>query len=64
MASAMIKEYPQLLKSTQQPDIHSFMLQNTFMHIQSIGAVTEQKLWDSDINNWDLFTDDISIPFS
>jgi uncharacterized protein YprB with RNaseH-like and TPR domain len=34
------------------------------MHIQSIGTVTEQKLWDSGINNWDLFTDDISIPLS
>jgi uncharacterized protein YprB with RNaseH-like and TPR domain len=40
------------------------MLQNTFIHIQSIGAVTEQKLWDSGINNWDLFTDEISIPLS
>ena len=34
------------------------------MHIQSIGAITEQKLWDSGINNWDLFTDDIQIPLS
>jgi uncharacterized protein YprB with RNaseH-like and TPR domain len=40
------------------------MLQNTFIHIQGIGAVTEQKLWDLGINNWDLFTDDISIPLS
>lgn len=40
------------------------MLQNTFLHIQSIGAVTEQKLWNSGIHNWDLFTDDISIPLS
>jgi hypothetical protein len=35
------------------------MLHNTFIHIQSIGAVTEQKLWDSGIHNWDLFTADI-----
>jgi uncharacterized protein YprB with RNaseH-like and TPR domain len=40
------------------------MLQNSFIHIQSIGTVTEQKLWDSGINNWNLFTDDISIPLS
>ena len=63
-SSAVVQEYPQLFKSIQQPDIDPIMLQNTFMHIQSIGAVTEQKLWDSGINNWDLFTDDISIPLS
>jgi uncharacterized protein YprB with RNaseH-like and TPR domain len=40
------------------------MLQNSFIHIQSIGTVTEQKLWDSGINNWNLFTDDISTPLS
>jgi uncharacterized protein YprB with RNaseH-like and TPR domain len=40
------------------------MLQNTFIHIQSIGAITEQRLWESGINNWDLFTGDISIPLS
>ena len=40
------------------------MLHNTFIHIQSIGAVTEQKLWDSGIHNWDLFTDDIQNPLS
>jgi uncharacterized protein YprB with RNaseH-like and TPR domain len=40
------------------------MLQNTFIHIQSIGAITEQKLWESDLRDWDTFSDDISIPLS
>ena len=40
------------------------MLQNTFIHIQSIGAITEQRLWESGLRDWDAFTDDISIPFS
>ena len=34
------------------------------MHIQSIGAVTEQRLWEAGLTNWDGFTDDISIPLS
>jgi uncharacterized protein YprB with RNaseH-like and TPR domain len=40
------------------------MLQNTFIHIQSIGAITEQRLWESGLSNWDAFSDDISIPLS
>ena len=40
------------------------MLQNTFIHIQSIGAFTEQKLWESGLRDWDTFSDDISIPLS
>jgi uncharacterized protein YprB with RNaseH-like and TPR domain len=40
------------------------MLQNTFIHIQSIGALTEQKLWESGLRQWDAFSDDISIPVS
>ncbi len=40
------------------------MLQNTFMHIQSIGALTEQRLWESGIRDWDAFSDDISMPLS
>ena len=40
------------------------MLQNTFMHIQSIGAITEQRLWESGIRDWDAFSDDLSIPLS
>jgi uncharacterized protein YprB with RNaseH-like and TPR domain len=40
------------------------MIQNTFMHIQSIGQVTEQRLWEWGFSNWDAFTDDISIPLS
>jgi len=40
------------------------MLQNTFIHIQSIGAITEKRLWESGLGDWDAFTDDISIPLS
>jgi uncharacterized protein YprB with RNaseH-like and TPR domain len=40
------------------------MLQNTFIHIQSIGAITEQRLWDSGLRDWDTFSDDISIPIA
>jgi hypothetical protein len=40
------------------------MLQHTFMHIQSIGAVTEQRLWEAGLSDWDAFTSDISIPLS
>jgi uncharacterized protein YprB with RNaseH-like and TPR domain len=34
------------------------------MHIQSIGAVTEQRLWESGLSDWDAFSNDISIPLS
>ena len=40
------------------------MLQNTFIHIQSIGAITEQKLWESGLRDWNKFSGDISIPLS
>jgi uncharacterized protein YprB with RNaseH-like and TPR domain len=40
------------------------MLQNTFIHIQSIGAITEQKLWEAGLSDWDAFSDDISISIS
>jgi hypothetical protein len=40
------------------------MLQNTFIHIQSIGAITEQKLWESGLRDWDSFSDESSIPIS
>ena len=40
------------------------MLQNTFINIQSIGAITEQRPWESGLRDWDAFTDDISIPIS
>ncbi len=40
------------------------MLQNTFIHIQGIGAITEQRLWDSGLRDWNEFSDDISIPLS
>jgi uncharacterized protein YprB with RNaseH-like and TPR domain len=38
------------------------MLQNTLIHIQGIGAITEQKLWESGLRHWDSFLDDISVP--
>ena len=40
------------------------MLQNTFIHIQGIGAIIEQRLWESGLNDWDAFSDDNSIPLS
>jgi uncharacterized protein YprB with RNaseH-like and TPR domain len=40
------------------------MLQNTFIHIQNIGALTEQRLWESGLSDWDAFSDEISIPLS
>jgi len=35
------------------------MLTNTFIHIQSIGAITEQRLWESGIRNWDSIDGDL-----
>jgi len=32
------------------------MLKNTFIHIPGIGIKTEQRLWESGIQNWDHFT--------
>jgi len=40
------------------------MLQHTFMHIQTIGAVTEQRLWEAGLSSWDAFSNDLSIPLS
>ena len=40
------------------------MLQNTFIHIQGIGAITEQRIWESGLSDWDAFSDDISFPLS
>jgi hypothetical protein len=40
------------------------MLQHTFMHIQSTGAVTEQRLWQAGLSDWGAFSDDISIALS
>jgi len=36
------------------------MLKNTFIHIQSIGAITEQRLWESGIKDWDAIDGDLS----
>jgi uncharacterized protein YprB with RNaseH-like and TPR domain len=40
------------------------MLQNTFIHIQSIGAITEQRLWESGIRDWASINNEVSIPLS
>ena len=40
------------------------MLQNTFIHIQGIGAITEQRLWDSGIRDWDSIDGNLPIPVS
>jgi uncharacterized protein YprB with RNaseH-like and TPR domain len=31
------------------------MLKNTFIHIQGVGAITEQRLWEQGIRNWEAF---------
>ena len=38
--------------------IMEFMLRNTFVHIQGIGAVTERKLWEAGIRDWDCLKTD------
>jgi len=40
------------------------MLQNTFIHIQSIGAITEQRLWESGIKDWGSIKTGLPIPVS
>lgn len=40
------------------------MLTNTFCHIQRIGLITETRLWDAGIHNWDLFNRSQEIPLS
>jgi uncharacterized protein YprB with RNaseH-like and TPR domain len=40
------------------------MLTSTFIHIQSIGAITEKRLWKSGISNWDSIDGDHPIPIS
>ena len=38
------------------------MLTNTFIHIQGIGAITEQRLWESGISSWDSIDGDLPSP--
>jgi uncharacterized protein YprB with RNaseH-like and TPR domain len=40
------------------------MIRNTFCHIQRIGTVTETKLWNSGIHDWDQFNQSPEIPLS
>jgi hypothetical protein len=40
------------------------MLQNTFIHIQGIGAITEQRLWESSLRDWDSIDGDLPTPVS
>jgi len=42
----------------------SIMLTNTFIHIQGIGAITEQRLWESGIRDWDTIDRILPIPVS
>jgi uncharacterized protein YprB with RNaseH-like and TPR domain len=51
-----------LFKFGQKPDIGLIMLKNTFIHIQSIGAITEQRLWESGISSWDSIDGDLPSP--
>ncbi len=38
------------------------MLTNTFIHIQGIGAITEQRFWESGISSWDSIDGDLPSP--
>jgi len=38
------------------------MLNSSFIHIQGIGAITEQRLWETGFRDWDSFSGDITIP--
>ena len=40
------------------------MLKNTFIHIPGIGHITEQRLWESGIQDWDQFTGNHSVRLS
>jgi uncharacterized protein YprB with RNaseH-like and TPR domain len=40
------------------------MLTNTFIHIRNIGFKTEERLWESGIQNWDSFTEDLPFRLS
>jgi uncharacterized protein YprB with RNaseH-like and TPR domain len=40
------------------------MLTNSFIHIQGIGAITEQRLWASGLRNWDSIDGDLPIQVS
>lgn len=40
------------------------MLRNTFIHIQGIGAVTEQKLWQAGILDWNCLKTTSALPLS
>jgi uncharacterized protein YprB with RNaseH-like and TPR domain len=40
------------------------MLTNTFIHIQGIGAITEQRLWESGISDWDSIDRNLPAPVS
>jgi uncharacterized protein YprB with RNaseH-like and TPR domain len=44
--------------------LKSIMLKNTFIHIPGIGAVTEQRLWNSGVTNWDIAFDNTIVPIS
>ena len=39
------------------------MLTSSFIHIQGIGAITEQRIWETGFRDWDSFSEDITIPF-
>ena len=40
------------------------MLQSSFIHIQGIGAKTEERLWQFGIDTWDKFTGELPMRFS
>jgi uncharacterized protein YprB with RNaseH-like and TPR domain len=40
------------------------MLKSTFLHIPGIGSITEQRLWNSGIMDWDTAFDNNPVPIS
>jgi uncharacterized protein YprB with RNaseH-like and TPR domain len=40
------------------------MLINSFIHIQGVGAITEQRLWESGLRDWDSFSGNLRFPIS
>jgi len=45
-------------------DWRIYVLTNSFIHIQGIGAITEQRLWESGIRDWDSLNGNVPVQVS
>ena len=52
-----------MVEPTSNERSHS-MLRNTFCHLPKIGPVTESKLWNAGIHDWDHFLQSSTLPLS